>query len=394
MATVGSMSMTTYDPYAADVMHDPYPYYEWLRENAPLFHDEVNRFWVISRYADVHWALRNHEVFSSNEGVGAERRPVPMMIALDPPDHTRLRRIVQHEFVPKAIAEWAPRVRQLVDARLDDALAAEQVDWPSVVAHPLPIQVIAEMLGVPGEDRIRFKHWSDDTLDALGGGLAPEQSARVEAAIIEFSQYLYDAILTRRERPADDLISLLLNPRKGEVLTDNEIVSFTMLLLVAGNETTTNLIGNLALAFVENPDQWALLKADRSLVPQAVEEILRLDSPIQGFFRNTLTAVERNGVTIPAGEKVMVLFGSANHDPDVFPDPERFDITRPATNHLAFGSGIHLCLGAPVARLEATLLLRSMLERIDHLELAGDVQRTTNPLLRGVARLPLRVVPA
>lgn len=388
------MSVTTYDPYAADVMHDPYPYYAWLRENAPLFHDEVNGFWVISRYADVQWALRDHEVFSSTEGVGAERRPVPMMIALDPPDHTRLRRIVQHEFVPKAITEWAPRVQQLVDARLGDALAEDRVDWPSVVAHPLPIQVIAEMLGVPGEDRARFKRWSDDTLDALGGGLAPEQSARVEAAIIEFSQYLYDAILTRRARPADDLISLLLNPRRGEVLTDNEIVSFTMLLLVAGNETTTNLIGNLALAFVENPDQWALLKADRSLVPQAVEEILRLDSPIQGFFRNTLTAVERNGVTIPAGEKVMVLFGSANHDPDVFPDPERFDITRPATNHLAFGSGIHLCLGAPVARLEATLLLQSMLERIDHLELAGDVQRTTNPLLRGVARLPLRVVPA
>ncbi|MCU1458523.1 MAG: cytochrome [Actinomycetia bacterium] len=390
------MSVTTYDPYAAEVMEDPYPYYAWLREHAPLFHDRVHGFWVISRFADVHWALRNHDVFSSTDGVGAERRPVPMMISLDPPDHTRLRRIVQHDFVPTSIARWTPRVQELVDARLDDALARDSVDWTRAVAHPLPIQVIAEMLGVPTADRDQFKVWSDDVLDALGGGLSSEQSIRVEAAITEFSQYMYAVILDRRERQSDDddLISLLLNPRKGEILTNSEIVNFVMLLLVAGNETTTNLIGNLALALAQNPDQWERLKADPGLVPQAVEEILRIDSPIQGFFRNTVTAVERDGVTIPAGEKVMMLFGSANHDPGVFPDPERFDVTRPAANHLGFGSGIHLCLGAPVARLEVTLLLRSMLERVDHLELTGDAQRTRNPLLRGVAHLPLRVVPA
>lgn len=391
----GTDPINGYDPFDPAVTVNPFPYYAWLRDHAPVYHNEARGIWVLSRYDDVRAALRSHEVFSSTEGVGSERRPLPMLVAYDPPEHTRLRRIVQRDFTPTAInTTWTPTVAALVDELVGDLIERGTADVSTTLAYPLPIAVIADILGVPRDRRDQFKRWSDEVMAALGGGLDAETSARVETAILEFAEYCYGVIKKRRHQPGDDLISLLVSPRGGELLTEDELVSFVVLLLVAGNETTTNLIGNMILAFCRNPEQWAALRARPELVPNAMEEILRYDPPVQGFFRNTTQPYELHGSTIPAGEKVMMLYGSANHDPTVFPDPERFDVTRAASVHLAFGAGIHVCLGAPLARLEGTLLLRRLVERVELFELAGDVVRPHNPLLRGVAHLPVTVTPA
>ena len=382
-----------FDPFDPETIADPFPAYRALRDEAPVYRCEARGFWVVSRYDDVTQVLRDHSRFSSGAGVGSEWRPVPMMISVDPPDHTHLRRMVQREFTPRAIAGWSEQVRGLVDRTLDAFVDAGGGDLATEVAYPIPIGVIADMLGVPAEHRHDFKRWSDATIDALGGGLDAETSAAVEASIVEFAQYFFPVIAERRAERGTDLLSLLVDPAHGDTLTDGELVSFAILLLVAGNETTTNLIGNLVHALAANPEQWARLQRDRSLVPAAVEEALRFDSPIQGFFRNTLEPVELRGVVIPADEKVMVLYGSANRDERKYPDPDRFIVDRNPADHVAFGAGIHLCLGAPLARMEGVLLLDGLLDRVASVEEVGEVVRTANPLLRGIRHLPVRVEP-
>jgi len=390
-----SSSIEGYDPFDPSVIEDPFPYYAWLREHAPYYHNVERDIWVVSRFDDVRAALRNYDVFSSTEGVGSERRPVPMLVAYDPPEHTRLRRIVQRDFTPTAIDRaWSATVQTLVDELVDDMLAVGTLDAATELAYPLPIAIIADVLGVERERRVEFKRWSDDVMAALGGGLDPETSLKVETAIGEFATYCQGVITARRARPGPDLVSLLIEPRGDERLTDLELVAFVVLLMVAGNETTTNLVANMILEFCRQPEQWDVLRARPELVPNAIEEILRYQSPVQGFFRNTLEPIERHGVTIPAGEKVMLLYGSANRDPSVFPDPERFDVTREPSVHLAFGAGIHMCLGAPLARLEATLLLQRLVSSVARFELTDDAVRPLNPLLRGVSHLPVKVTPA
>lgn len=382
-----------YDPFAPEVMADPYPSYAWLRSCSPVHHVPERGIWVLSRYDDVRAALRDHGRLSSTAGVGYGWRPVPMMIALDPPEHTRLRRIVQREFVPSAVvARWGGRVEALVAAHLDDALGRGTCDLAQVVASPLPVRVIAELLGVPPDDWPAFKRWSEDTVDALGGALDPVASARAEASVAELGRYCHEAGRARRAAPGDDLLSLLVAPG-DDTLADHEVSAFAVLLLVAGNETTSDLVTNLVQALVDHPDQWALLRRRPELVPAAVEEALRFDAPIQGFFRNTLVDVEVRGVRIPAGEKVLVLYGSANRDEAHFPRADRFLVERNPPDHLAFGAGVHHCLGAPLARLQATTLLRGLLARVERVEPAGPVQRTANPLFRGLAHLPVTLVP-
>jgi cytochrome P450 len=380
-----------FDPFDPATIADPFGPYRRLRDEAPVFRTDRG-FWVISRYDDVVRTLRDHERVSSSAGVGSEWRPVPMMISVDPPDHTRLRRLVQREFTPRAIAAWDERVTGIVDEALDAFIERGGGDLAAEVAYPIPIGVIADMLDVPAEHRTDFKRWSDDTIDALGGGLDAETSTRVELSIIEFAQYFAEVIARRRLAPGKDLLSLLVDPTNGETLADGDLISFAILLLVAGNETTTNLIGNLVHALAVHPDQWTRLQRDRSLVPAAVEEALRFDAPIQGFFRNTVVDVELHGETIAADEKVMVLFGSANRDERKYPEPDRFIVDRNPMDHVAFGAGIHLCLGAPLARLEGVRFLERLLDRVERVELAGEVERTENPLLRGVRRLPVSLV--
>jgi len=389
----------SYDPFDPEVIADPYPHYAWLREEAPCHFVESRGMWALSRYDDVLSALRNTRVFSSSQGVGYERRPVPMMIAYDPPQHTRLRRIVSGQFTPRQVARMRPRIEKLAADLLDPLIGAGTVDWIDDLALPLPVWVIAELMGIPPERRADFKRWSAATVQALGGAvdLEPAERMRIEAVIGEFARYFMGVIQERRARAdagdqGDDLISLLLRAnQEGERLQDGELISFCILLLVAGNETTTSLIGNATLALLEDPAQWAQIESDHALIPGMIEEALRYDSPIQGFFRNTTCETEVAGVTIPANAKVMVLYGAANRDPRKFDAPDQFRVRRSIEEHLAFGTGAHTCLGAHLARLEADALVRVFLDRVRGMQLEGTAERTQNPLLRGIARMPVRL---
>lgn len=387
--------MNDYNPFDPATIADPYPAYQWLRNEAPVFHNAEHDIWAISRFADVYAALRDYTTYSSEQGVGSEYRPVPMLIAQDPPDHTRLRRIVQREFIPKAIASWQPKIEALVDDLVGNALEADgPVDWVDAVATPLPVWVIMEMLGLPHEDRPQVKRWSDATMAALGGRLDDVARGQTEAEIIAFAEYLFTHVQAERAAPSDNLMAHLLSPRSGEVLTNDELVSFVMLLTVAGNETTTNLLAGFVALMAQYPEQWDILRARPTLIANAIEEILRYESPIQGFFRTTAREVALHGETIPEGAKVMMLYASANRDEAAFAAADRFDVRREVSNHLAFGAGIHLCLGAPLARLEAVTLVRVLVERVARFELVGPGERAHNPLLRGWHRLPVRLIPA
>jgi cytochrome P450 len=390
------MSITSYDPFDPQVLSDPYPYYAWLREHAPVYHCEKRNMYALSRYQDVRTALADTDGFSSTQGVGYERRPVPMMIAYDPPEHTRLRRLVAGRFTPRALAQWTPRIERIVTALLDPLLSAGPVDLVSALAAPFPVQVIAEMMDIPIERRADFKRWSDNTVEALGGavGLTPEQRQTVELTIIEFAMYFAEVIRERTPRAdsADDLISLLIRANDdGERLREEEIVSFCVLLLVAGNETTTNLISNSTYHLMQHPEEWRKLVADPSLDRSLIEESLRYDAPIQGFFRNTTRPIELAGATIPEGAKVIMLYGSANRDPHKFSDPDSYRIERNPIDHIAFGFGPHTCLGAHLARIEVRALLAHALSKVARMRLEAEPVRTQNPLLRGMQKLVVQI---
>jgi len=350
--------------------------------------------YVLSRYADVRAALSDAERFSSTQGVGYERRPVPMMIAYDPPAHTRLRRLVAGRFSPRALSLWQARIEAIASSLLDPLIGAGPIDLVASLASPFPVQVIAEMMDIPFERRADFRRWSDHTVEALSGAvhLTQAERERVEHAIWEISQYFVSVIKERAPRAtaSDDLISLLLRPNEdGERLRDLEVVSFCVLLLVAGNETTTHLISNTVAQLAEQPSDWQQLVRDPSLVRAALEESLRHQAPIQGFFRNTRQPIEVAGVTIPEGSKVMVLYGAANRDPRKFPEPDTFQLTRNPTDHLAFGFGPHTCLGAQLARIQTRVLFERMLSKVKRIELMAGQTRTANPLLRGFDTLPV-----
>jgi cytochrome P450 len=385
-----------YDPFDPAVIADPYPYYRALRAEAPCYACEPRGIYVVSRYADVRAALADTDRFSSTQGVGYERRPVPMMIAYDPPEHTRLRRIVAGRFTPRVLASWEPRIDQIASALLDPLVGAGPIDLVETLCAPFPVQVIAEMMDIPIERRADFKHWSDNTVQALGGAveLSAEDRMQVEMTIAQFAMYFAGVIAERRPQAADadDLISLLIRPNaEGEALSDMEIVSFCVLLLVAGNETTTNLIGNSAYHLMKQPEQWRKLVADPGLDRSLIEESLRYDAPIQGFFRNTTQPVALAGVTIPADSKVMLLYGSANRDDDKFEQADRYQVERNPSDHLAFGFGPHSCLGAHLARLEMRVLLRHVLAKVKRMALEAEPVRTRNPLLRGMASLRVSI---
>ncbi len=388
------VTVTSFNPFLPDVKENPYPYYAWLRENHPVYFNEQTGFWTVSRYADVVAVLRNTEAFSSAHGIGPEHdTDIPMMITQDPPIHTRLRGLVSKAFTPRMINQNATRVQQIVDELIDKVIDQGSFDLVQDLAYPLPVIVIAEMLGVEPERRDDFKRWSDDVIHGLAGRAHGHDQARMEQSGMEFWMYFGPVIEARRAERRNDLISALVSAQEErDALTLSEIVNFCLLLLVAGNETTTNLIGNGGLALMENPDERRKLRERPELVPSAVEEALRYDAPIQGFFRTTTRDVDLHGTTIPAHSKVFVLYASANRDGEQFPDPDRFDIERTPNNHVAFGLGIHFCLGAPLARLEGRLALESILRRMRNIRLDSDaaVDRVDNPLLRGLKHLPLR----
>lgn len=390
-----------YNPLLPEVQLNPYPYYTELRRHAPVYWVESLQCWAVSRYDDVQFVVKNPQLFSSAIMVQlflAEMDPVPethWMIALDPPTHTRQRSLVSKAFSPRTVAELEPRIRAVTEQMLDRVIARGEFELVRDLSGPLPVIVIAELLGVEAERREDLKRWSDDVVSGSNRSFTPEDEKRVRQSIVDLRAYFEETIARRRKEPRTDLISALIRAEEeNQTLTAIEILSSLIMLLLAGHETTTNLIGNMVVALLDHPEELAKVRADTTLIPQVVEETLRYEAPLQGMFRVTTQDVVVAGTTIPAGAAVMQLYGSANHDETKFPDPERFDINRETDRHLAFGFGIHFCIGAALGRLEAKIILETLLRRFRSLSPKGGLIRTSLPFLRGVKALPLLFEPA
>jgi len=379
---------------------DPYPVLARLREASP-FAEFDGALVVVGRHADCSAVLR-HPDASSERGnsllapaVPRRVRERPSFLSLDPPDHTRLRRLVSKAFTPRTIATLEPRIRAITGELLSAAATAGQFEVVSQLAYPLPVRIISEMLGVPIEDHPRFAGWSARLAHSLqpGFGVAPEEAAaRASAADLaseEFAAYFRELIALRRARPEADLVSAMIAAEDaGDQLTEDELIATCVLLLVAGHETTVGLISNAILALLRHPDQFALLRTYPELAASAVEETLRYDAPVQLTGRVARGGMQVGDVVAPDRALVMLLLAAAGRDPAVFPDPDRFDIRRGVSGHLAFAAGPHFCLGAPLARLEATIALGEVARRVVAPELAADgLSYKPNLNLRGPDRL-------
>jgi len=357
------------------VASDPYPFYAYLRREAPVAPLGVMDLWGVARHADVLRVLRDPETFSSQVGArrlsGAER--VPSMIFDDPPVHTRLRALIAKAFTPRVVelqrSSIAARSKSLIDAML----AKDDPDIVLDLAYPLPVMVIAHMLGVADGDHATFKRWSDAIIENVAPILLTGDDSALIEVNREFDAYFSQRLAKLRREPEDNLLSELVRVETDEGrLTELELLMFCRLLLVAGNETTTGLIINATRAFAEFPDVLARVRDDLTLLPAAVEEALRYYAPFPATFRRTTRDVELGGVTIPAETRVLVFLGSANRDESVFEDPDAFRLDRGTNRHVAFGMGIHYCVGAPLARLEGEVALRELLPRITSVSIVPD----------------------
>jgi cytochrome P450 len=313
-----------------------------------------------------------------------------MMIAVDPPDHTRLRNLVNRGFTPRRMSALEPRLREIAKSHLDRVVPKGRMDLVSDFTIPFPVTVIAEMLGVEPKHRDRFKHWSDSIVIGLSGISGEFSKEDVRQSADEMCEYFGRVASERRTNPRDDLISVLVAAEEGDALTTGEVISFTLLILIAGNETTTNLIGNGMKALLTHPDQMEEVMNDASLIPNMIEESLRYDAPIQGIPRKVVQDVELGGTQLKSDEFLMVLFASANRDERQFPEPDRFDIHRDTQGHVAFGHGIHFCLGASLARLEARIAFESLFARCKNFRVdAEEIPNVDSMLLRGPRTMPL-----
>jgi cytochrome P450 len=400
-------SGVAWNPLADSYHQHPVPMYDRLRNDDPIHYSELIGAWVFSRYEDVDAVLRDYKRFSNDSrnatnaanDLAAELNETRSILALDPPDHTRLRGLVSQAFTPKSIEGWRPRIEAVVARLMDDldarvARGERHVDMLEALAIPLPITVIAEMLGVPPEDLPKFKEWSDHVARTLEPTITEDEARVAQHANEELGAYFEQIIEQRRADPQDDIISqLIAAEEEGDKLTHDELLVSLRLILIAGNETTTNLIGNGLLALLKHPEQLELLRREPELMESAVEELLRYDSAVQTDGRTALEDMEWDGHQIKRGQQVILLLGSANHDPSEFPDPERLDITRGSKRHMSFGRGIHHCLGAPLARMEAQVAFTRLLERFETLRLADETRFKDHIVLRGLKELPVDLTP-
>ncbi len=378
---------------------DPFPTYAWLRREAPVYWDEKNSAWIVSRYEDVVHVSKSPQIFCSRHGVMASSNDRISMITMDDPEHTRLRALVSRGFTPRMVAGLEPRIRELARSTVDAVARRGECDFVHDLAVPLPLLVIAEMIGIRPEDRDRFSHWSDAMILAAGRTDDPVVTQEAMQAYAEYSAYLQEVFEDRRRCPREDLVSKLVAAQGdgqlasgGDDIHSDELLMFMTLLLVAGNETTRNAISGGMLCLLENPAERARLLADiDGLLPTATEEILRYVSPVVGFRRTATQDTTLRGQRVRAGEKVVILHQSANRDEAVFPQADRFVVDRRPNEHVAFGIGTHFCLGANLARMEIRVMLRELLTRLPDMELAPGCapRRVLSPLVRGIESMPV-----
>lgn len=381
---------------------DPYPAYAELRRG-PVRQVDPGGFWALSRHADVIAALKNTEAFSS-EGFRGATKPAWLghnpfgdsMIALDPPAHGRLRALVSRAFAPASLTRLEGRVRAFAEAIVKALPLGEEVEWVSNFAIHVPSSVIGELLGLDCELNPLFRRWADDLTSITV--VTPDQGARmsaISASVREAEQYLTEVLIARRRRPGDDMVSELLAARvDGQALTNAEIMSFMFLLLVGGLETTVHLLNHTTRELIARPEIFARVRADLSLLPRLLDEVLRYEPPVRGIYRLTTREVEVGGARIPREAKVLVLLGSAARDEVLLPDADRFDIERASVTNLPFGHGIHFCIGAALARLEARLAFTALLPKIRGLSTAGPVTWRRSLSVRGPVSMPVVAHPA
>lgn len=390
-----SHAFTFFRPRTLEEISQTYSWFADMRSHQPVFYNEELQLWQVFRYEDVITVLTDYNRFSSrpimrfNGGFLRET-----LVSKDPPEHRKLRNLVNQAFTPRAVAHLSDRITQITQELLDQVRAKGKMDVVSDIAFPLPAKVIAEMLGVPAEDWDIFQRWA--RVDGSDPTVMRREPTRFQRMQQEMSSYFSGLLEDRRRSPREDLITALCNAEvDGERLSERELVSFCMLLLFAGQETTKNLIANAILCFTDHPDTMDRLIREPALMPSAIEEVLRYLSPVWFLFRSTRTDVELGGQHIPANQPVLAWIASANHDPDQFRDPDRLDIEREPNRHVAFGHGVHFCVGAPLSRLEAKIALPMILDQLKGLQRVRDFPITVNTGIVFVIRsLPVTFQPA
>ena len=403
--------MAEFDPFAPETIECPYRLYEQIRRECPVHQSPRGGHFVVSRYRDLRAAVMNPAKFSSElmavptpdgivdlgalQGRGEGGLPPPVLAVSDPPVHTRHRKLLTRVFSAHEVTRFEPKIRALSSTLVDAFADRGHAELMSEFAVPLPMTIIADVLGFPRADLDRLKGWSDAGVKMLSGVTDFAELMEAGKHALELESYLLERLEEKADAPGDDITSLLVTagPRSDPPMTRAEMAYLLLQLLIAGNESTTSLVGNAVYLLLQRADLLERVRADRSLIPAVLEETLRLESPFQGHFRKTNAAVELGGTTIPAGSVVMLLWGSANRDAEAFPNPEQVDLERPnAKDHVAFGEGIHYCLGAPLARLEARIAIETLLDRLPGMALAEqrDLPHEKSFFIRRLRALPVR----
>ena len=383
-----------YDPLAPHVMDDPYPYYRALLADHPLYYSSARDVWALCRYGDLRPALKDWHTFSSAEGVNIEpgfsETIGPEILNMDPPRHDQLRRLVSHHFSNSTVGAYEPMVRAFAHKLIDELSAEGGGDFAADFSQRLPVLVICRLMGIPLSDESAVRQLAHDMLLALSG--SDEFNDVSTAAADELRRYMGELVAARRRSPRDDVISSLANGEiDGEPIGAEEMFAMCLIIYLAGNTTTSSLVSNGLYLLAQHPDQQARLAATPEAVPNAVEELLRYESPVQWTSRVATRDVELHGQVVPAGSRVMMLLAAAHRDPRVFDDPNKFDVFRRPRRHLGFGDGVHRCVGAPLARLEGRVALEVIFERVPNFRLAGEPERLHISTERGLASLPLAV---